>query len=122
MPTMADDETPRKRRPERDDGSDGERRSRKRLSGAKLASAARQQLEEITGMEAETVTGLRRCDDGTWNVTVELLELARIPNTDDVLGSYDVGIDEDGELIGYRRVRRYPRSQADKDLPNGTPA
>ena len=90
-----------------------ERRS-KRPSGAKLAQLAKRELSEITGLEAEAVTSLARADDGTWKVTVELLELERVPNTDDVLGSYEAEVDEDGELLGYRRLRRYARSQADE--------
>jgi hypothetical protein len=82
------------------------------LSGAQLAQRARHDLSEITGLDAESVTALERQDDGTWKVTVELLELQRIPETDDVLGSYEAQLDEGGELLGYRRVRRYARSQA----------
>jgi Gas vesicle synthesis protein GvpO len=89
------------------------RRSRGRSSGAELAQRARDELTAITGLEAESVTGLEQEDDGTWTVTVELLELSRIPETDDMLGSYEAELDEDGELLGYRRVRRYARSQAE---------
>ena len=49
--------------------------------------------------------------DGTWKVAVELLELSRIPEANDVLGSYEAELDESGELLGYQRVRRYARSQ-----------
>ncbi|MBO0681769.1 MAG: gas vesicle protein, partial [Candidatus Dormibacteraeota bacterium] len=44
-------------------------------------------------------------------VTVELLEVSRIPPTADVLGSYEVEVDQRGQLLAYRRVRRYSRSQ-----------
>ena len=83
------------------------------MSGPQLAQQALRQLAEITGMEAESVSGLQRADDGTWEVTVEVLELSRVPSTEDVLGSYRVEIDESGELIGYERVGRYPRGKAD---------
>ena len=108
----ADGEQRRARRP------DGDRRDR-RLTGAQLALAAREQLSAITGMKAESVTSLEREDDGTWRVTIELLELARIPNTNDMLGSYEVEVDERGELLGYHRRGRYSRSQADDQLPDG---
>jgi Gas vesicle synthesis protein GvpO len=88
-----------------------ERGSNERLSGAKLAQRARQELSEITGLEPESVTSLERGEDG-WLVTVELLELSRIPDTDDILGSYEAELDESGELLAYRRLRRYPRSQS----------
>jgi hypothetical protein len=88
-----------------------ERGSNERLTGAKLAQRARQELSEITGLEPESVTSLERGEDG-WLVTVELLELSRIPDTDDILGSYEAELDESGELLAYRRLRRYPRSQS----------
>jgi Gas vesicle synthesis protein GvpO len=97
------------------------RSSTKRLSGAQLAQHARRELSEITGLEAESVTSLERADDGSWIVTVELLELSRVPETDDVIGSYEVELDEKGELLGYRRLRRYARSQAgdEQGVPGG---
>jgi hypothetical protein len=95
------------------EGRDGRRRPRpKRPSGAKVALAARRALGELTGLEAESVTGLASHDDGTWTVTIEVLELSRIPETDDVLGSYEVTVDSDGEIVGYKRTARYPRSYA----------
>jgi hypothetical protein len=48
-------------------------------------------------------------------VTVQVVELSRIPNSTDVLGSYAVTLDKEGELVGYRRNRRYHRNQADED-------
>ncbi len=86
-----------------------------RLSGAELARRARRELSAITGLEAESVTSLERTDDGTWLVNVELLELERLPQTEDVLGTYRVELDEQGELLRYRRVRRYARSQAGEE-------
>jgi Gas vesicle synthesis protein GvpO len=91
------------------------RRPRQRMSGAELARQARNQLAEITGLKPEAVTSLEQQDDGTWIVTVELLELHRVPETDDMLGSYETEFDERGELLGYHRVRRYPRSQAGQE-------
>jgi hypothetical protein len=110
---VAEEQGNKKRAEPREEKSDKQRPPRKRLSGPKLALRARRQLSEITGMEAESVSSLRRDDDGTWKVIVEVLELSRVPSTDDVIGSYEAELDESGELIGYRRVRRYPRSQAD---------
>ena len=108
---MAEEESrPKRREPDEGGSSDGkERRSTRRRSGAQLAQRARRELSEITGLDAESVTSLERVDDGTWKVTVELLELSRVPETDDMLGSYEVELDETGELLGYRRLRRYTR-------------
>jgi Gas vesicle synthesis protein GvpO len=77
-----------------------------------VAQLARRALAEITGLQAERVTSLEPRDDGTWKVTVDVLELSRIPNTDDVLGTYEAVVDPSGELLGYQRVRRYARSRS----------
>ena len=82
--------------------------------GVKIAARAREELSEMTGLEAEGVTSLVQDEDGLWWVTVEVLELSRVPETDDMLGSYEVELDEKGEILSYRRVRRYARSQADR--------
>lgn len=83
---------------------------------AELAQEAKTQVAELTGHQPETVTGLsRNGDDGAWVVTVEALELARVPNTMDVMGSYEVRLSEDGELLGFNRRRRYHRAAKQED-------
>lgn len=80
-----------------------------------LSSIAEQVLEELevlVGCPAEGVTAIRRDDDG-WVVTAEILELERVPETTDVLASYEVTVGEDGELTGYRRTHRYVRAQVE---------
>ena len=96
-----------------DSSSSSGRKSSGRLSGGQLAQRARQELADITGLDPEGVTSLERVDDGTWNVKIEMLELERVPSTDDVLGSYLAHLDENGELLGYERVERHTRSQTD---------
>lgn len=84
----------------------------RRLSSVQVAQLACRDLMEITGLQSEGVTSLERHDDGAWEVTIELLEFSRIPNSDDMLGTYQASVDASGRLLGYRRVRRYARSRA----------
>jgi outer membrane biosynthesis protein TonB len=79
-----------------------------------VADAAQEQLELLVGKQPETVSALERTDDG-WLVTLEVLEVSRIPESTDVLASYEVELDDDRNLRRYARVRRYHRSQADQD-------
>jgi len=74
---------------------------------------AREQLAELTGMEAESVSSFEKTEDG-WVLKVEVLELERVPDTMSLLATYEVQLDGDGDLTGYRRVNRYARGQADK--------
>jgi hypothetical protein len=116
---MADEKrsTKRRRRKPDDEPSHGDpdsttRSREQRLSGAEVAQLARRELADVTGLEAESATSLERGQDCGWLVTVELLELSRLPDTDDLLGLYEVELDDGGELLAYRRVRRYARSKA----------
>ena len=83
-----------------------------RLSAQELAQAALTTVEELTGYKAEAVTGLE-WDGEEWQITVAALELSRIPNTTDVIGEYEVKLDERGTLRGYKRARRHLRGQVD---------
>jgi Gas vesicle synthesis protein GvpO len=88
-------------------------RSRPRtLTGPRLAELAREQLAPITGYDAQGVWELRRDEHGSWMATIELLELSRIPPSDDLLASYRAQFDADGELLGYERIRHYARGRA----------
>ncbi|MFP5253033.1 MAG: gas vesicle protein GvpO [Actinomycetes bacterium] len=80
----------------------------KRRTGLQIAQEAARQLLELTGREAEGVVAMERTDDG-WRIEVEVLEVRRIPDTTDVLALYEVTVDQDGDLEGYRRLRRYGR-------------
>lgn len=87
-----------------------------KLSAAELGRAALTTVEELTGYRPEAVTALVwDGDSSTWSITVDALELERIPNTTDLLGEYIVQLDEDGTLRGYHRSRRFQRGHADED-------
>jgi hypothetical protein len=89
-------------------------RSREAASGeqvARMLQAAREQLRVLNGADAETVSSFARTRDG-WRVTLEVVEVRRIPETTDVLASYAIELDDDGGLVAYERIRRYQRSEA----------
>jgi len=73
---------------------------------------ARRQLSSLLERPVESVSAFERTQDG-WLVTLEVVEVSRIPESTDVLGSYEVELDDDRNLRRYARVRRYIRSQAD---------
>jgi gas vesicle protein GvpO len=85
-----------------------------KLKPAELVRSAARTLAELTGRPPENVLGLRRDDDG-WKVTLEVVELHRVPHATDVLGCYVVTVDDDGELVSYERQQRYIRSQTGGD-------
>jgi len=112
---LADEDS---RQARRHDGRGVRQRSRRgpgnRLNAAKAGQAALRQITELTGKEPEGVTGVERGEDG-WVVGVEVVEDRRVPSSTDILATYEIELDMDGELMSYRRVRRYPRGRGDDE-------
>lgn len=71
------------------------------------------QLEELTGHRPESVSGMRKEENGSWTFRIEAVELRRIPDTVSLLATYELYVDSDGVLVGWERVRRYERGRAD---------
>jgi hypothetical protein len=59
------------------------------------------------------VSGFHHGKEDGWVVTVEVLELERVPNTMDLLATYCVELSEDGDVLGFERRRRYHRAAVD---------
>ncbi|MES4889564.1 gas vesicle protein [Streptomyces sp. NPDC096012] len=74
---------------------------------------ARAQLAELTGLTPDSVSSFGQTEGG-WALEVEVLELERVPDTMSLMASYQVELDHEGQLTGYRRVRRYERGRADQ--------
>jgi hypothetical protein len=79
----------------------------------RIVESARQQLSDLRGAEAESVSSIRRTSDG-WHVGLEVVEVHRIPESTDVLATYEVTLDGDGNLLTFQRTRRYYRSEAER--------
>ncbi|SDK43815.1 gas vesicle protein [Streptomyces indicus] len=84
----------------------------RKLRPAEAVRAGREQLAELIGQPVESVSSFAATEDG-WLLEVEVLELSRVPDTMSLLASYEVTLDDEGMLTGYRRVRRYERGRSD---------
>jgi hypothetical protein len=98
--------------------ADGQRRpagrGRKAMTAGEAAKAALREIAALTAKQPEGVTEVERTEDG-WTVGIELVEDQRIPSSSDILAIYETTIDADGELLSYRRVRRYARGRGDTE-------
>jgi hypothetical protein len=81
---------------------------------ADVARAAAEQVEDLIGQDVAWISGIERSDD-KWQVTVEVVELERIPPTTNILASYEVLADGDGNVLQLNRTRRYVRNRTDED-------
>lgn len=72
--------------------------------------AVRQTVEstagELIGREFDAVSEIAPTDDG-WRAVVEVVERRSVPDTQDILGRYEIELDENATVHGYRRLDRY---------------
>jgi hypothetical protein len=80
-----------------------------------LVRAAAESFEALTGRRVEAVSAACRQEEG-WRLTVEAVELERLPASTSLLASYEVLVDPDGDICEYRRTRRYYRNRVDEEV------
>ena len=64
--------------------------------------------------EAEAIVSIEQ-KEGEWNVTVEALERKAVPDTQDLLGRYEIRLNENGGLIGWKQIMI--RKRSDRLMP-----
>ncbi len=78
-----------------------------------MGNIAESALNTIAGMtkhKPSGVVGIKKSESG-WVVEVELIEKESIPNSMDVLGLYEVSVDEKGDLLEFKRKMLRSRSE-----------
>lgn len=115
-----DDETIDDHQPEESDMADQDS-----VSGTEIGTVRekiRQVAEDLIGRPLVSVVSVDRDrgrgddeEDG-WVAAVEILERKSIPDTQDILGRYEITLDADHEITGYRRTHRYRRDDMDQDV------
>lgn len=101
----------RRDQPSSDEGRP-EQRPRRRFSAVGVAEAGLRHLGELTSKEPIGVASIELSEDG-WVVGVEVVEERRLPSSTDVLAVYEVQVDDSGDLVAFRRAKRYARCQVD---------
>ncbi|MCF2126592.1 gas vesicle protein [Strepomyces sp. STD 3.1] len=85
------------------------------VRGAREAARrAADALSELIRHHLEGVSAVCRSEGGGWIVNVDVLEVARIPDTTSLLATYEVELDSAGDLVQYRRIARYRRGAQDQ--------
>lgn len=105
-------EAPEEEEAEEDEEPAARRRGRG-LSAVSAGGAGLRHIAELTGKETEGITRVSPAENG-WKVEVEVVEDRRIPSSGDVLALYEADMDSRGDLLSYRRVRRYRRGRGDE--------
>ena len=72
------------------------------LTMAGLAERAKQQLAQVTGFKPVAAVGAYKDEEG-WHVSVDLLEMTRIPESTDLLGTYVITLDDEGNMVKFEK-------------------
>ena len=80
------------------------------LAMTDVAERAKRQLAEVTGFKPVAAIGSYRDAKG-WHVSVDMLEMARLPDSTDLLGTYAVDLDEEGSMVKFEKKRSRLRGQ-----------
>ncbi len=65
--------------------------------------------ETLLKKDLDSIISLNKDPEG-WLAEVEVLERKSVPDTQDILGRYEMKFDEVGELLGYKRIMLRRRS------------
>ena len=105
----------RNERREQDAGSSRSNGASGGISAGEAIRSAREVIAELTGKQPEGVSAINRSGEGGWVISLDVLELSRIPASTDLLATYEVSLDGDGSLVDMERTRRYTRNQVSED-------
>jgi len=107
---------------ELDDESESDAAEGSASAGADLWDAretAERVANELIDDPFDGIIEITRAEEGDgWTGVVEVVERSAIPDTQDILGRYEVSIGGDGDLEGYRLTGRYRRGDvSDEQAP-----
>jgi hypothetical protein len=74
-----------------------------------ILESANHAAETMLRKKVESVISLNRDAEG-WVAEIEILERKSVPDTQDIIGRYEMRFDLEGELLGYKRIMLRRRS------------
>jgi len=80
----------------------------------KITDLALSITKKYISKQPETIIGVEE-GEGEWKVTVEALERKAVPDTQDLLGRYEIRLNKNGELIGWKQ--KMIRRRSDRMVP-----
>jgi hypothetical protein len=80
------------------------------LTVAQAVQRARQEMAQLTGQPIASVVSCAQQGQG-WRVVLETLERKAVPDSSDLLATYEVLMDGEGTLTTFQRLRVRRRGQ-----------
>jgi hypothetical protein len=74
-----------------------------------VRNRVRSKAGPLVGHPFDGLVELERREDDGWRAVVEVIERKAVPDTQDILGRYEIDLDASGRFEGYRRLGRTHR-------------
>jgi hypothetical protein len=78
-----------------------------------ILGIANQAAQTMLKKKLDSIISLNKDAEG-WVAEIEVLERKSVPDTQDIMGRYEMKFDLDGELLGYKRIML--RRRADMEM------
>jgi len=75
----------------------------KTMATKDILEKAKKELADLTGFKSPSAIGFKK-EDNELIATIEVIEKESIPDGMDVLGTYEVRVDDSGKIISYERT------------------
>ena len=83
------------------------------MNANELVKKAQEEFASLSKLPVNAVIGLAKREEG-WVVSLEAVERRAIPDTMDVLGLYEVRLDNEGNLLGFERKKLRKRGDTEE--------
>ena len=83
------------------------------MNANEVAEKAQQEFVRLGKTSADGVTGLSKTEEG-WAVLIEAIERKAIPDTMDILGLYELHLDNEGNLLDLARKKLRKRGETNE--------
>jgi hypothetical protein len=84
------------------------------MNANQVIEKARKEFIGLGKAPADGITGLSKTEEG-WSILLEALERKAIPDTMDVLGLYELRLDNGGHLLSLDRKKLRKRGETQED-------
>ena len=76
-----------------------------------LIDKAKNDISKLTGLAPSSVVKTTKIDGG-WQIAIEMVEKRSIPDGMDVLATYEVKLDDEGNIVEFNRKGMRKRMEA----------
>lgn len=94
-----------------DDSTSGEKNASSVMA---VRGAVVEVAGDLIGRPLDGVVEVQQTEDG-WIAVVEVIERRSVPDTQDILGQYELSLESPDDVTGYRRTGRYRRADTGSD-------